>query len=198
MGLGLLIAAGANALFTMVRDLAVLRLSGRMDAVIQAAVIDRMLELPTTFFRQYTAGDLASRALGIDAIRQVLSQSFLSVILSSVFSIVSFAQLFTFDMRLALSRTGLVLILIVVMIVSTLIQVRQQRVIADAGRAPLWRRTAALERRVQAPRGRRGGARVCLLGGPLRGATADTRTRRGRSATSSAHSTRRTLSSPRW
>ena len=133
LGLGLLIAAAANTMFTMVRDLAVLRLSGRMDGAIQAAVLDRLLELPTTFFRRYTAGDLTSRALGIDAIRQVLSQSFLSVILSSVFSIVSFVQLFIFDMRLALVATGLVLILIGVMIVSTIMQVRQQRVIAELG-----------------------------------------------------------------
>jgi NHLM bacteriocin system ABC transporter ATP-binding protein len=131
LGLGLVIAAGATWLFTMVRDLSVARLTSRMDGAIQAALVDRLLELPTTFFRRYTAGDLASRALGIDAIRQVLSQSFLSVILSSVFSIVSFVQLFVFDMRLALVATGLVLILIGVMIVSTLIQVRQQRVIAD-------------------------------------------------------------------
>ncbi|HEY7062222.1 MAG TPA: NHLP bacteriocin export ABC transporter permease/ATPase subunit [Chloroflexota bacterium] len=133
IGLGLVIAAAASALFGMVRDLAVLRLSGRMDGAIQAAVMDRLLELPTPFFRGYSAGDLGSRALGIDAIRQVLSQSFLSVILSSVFSIVSFVQLFIFDVRLALVATGLVLVLIAVVLVSTVIQVRQQRVIADQG-----------------------------------------------------------------
>lgn len=44
-----------------------------MGAAVQAAVWDRLLSLPLPFFRPYTAGELAMRAMSIDSIRQVIS-----------------------------------------------------------------------------------------------------------------------------
>ena len=40
---------------------------------LQAAVWDRLLSLPVPFFRDFTAGDLALRSLGISQMRQVLT-----------------------------------------------------------------------------------------------------------------------------
>ncbi len=55
-----------------------------MGAATQAAVWDRLLRLPVSFFRDYSAGDLATRSLGIDAVRQALTGSTLDGILSGV------------------------------------------------------------------------------------------------------------------
>jgi ABC-type bacteriocin/lantibiotic exporter with double-glycine peptidase domain len=61
------------ALFDLARGLVLVRAQTRMDATLEAGVWDRLLSLPLPFFRRYSAGDLASRAAGIGAIREVLA-----------------------------------------------------------------------------------------------------------------------------
>src|SRR5690606_19397992 len=68
---------------------------------------DRLLDLPISFFRGYTAGDLAMRAQGISRIRQLLFGPTLSALLGGVFSVTSVALLFVYSVPLALLATGL-------------------------------------------------------------------------------------------
>src|SRR6185312_15253547 len=89
--LGLVVAALAATGFQITRGFAILRLQGRVGAAIQAGVWDRLLSLPAPFFRQYTAGDLATRAMGIDTIRQLLTDVAISAVLGVIFSAYSYA-----------------------------------------------------------------------------------------------------------
>jgi ATP-binding cassette subfamily C protein len=123
----LVISAISTALFTLTRSIALLRLEGKMDASIQAAVWDRLLALPVPFFREYSSGDLATRGMGINQIRQTLTGSTLSSILSGFFSIFSFALLFYYSWRLALLATGLIAVAFIVSTVCGYLQVSQQR-----------------------------------------------------------------------
>jgi ABC-type bacteriocin/lantibiotic exporter with double-glycine peptidase domain len=61
--------------------------------------------LPATFFCNYSAGDLAVRALDINTIYQTITGVTVSSVLSSVFSIFSFGLLFHYSVRLALIAT---------------------------------------------------------------------------------------------
>jgi ATP-binding cassette subfamily C protein len=108
--MALAVMAVASGLFRLTRGLAMLRLESKMGAAVQAGVWDRLLKLPAPFFREYLAGDLARRSLGIDTIRRLLTGATLSSLLSGVFSIFSFALLFYYSSKLALVATGLVLI----------------------------------------------------------------------------------------
>jgi ATP-binding cassette subfamily C protein len=123
----LVVTAFSSSLFTLTRNFAVLRLEGRMDAFVQAAVWDRLLSLPAPFFRDYTSGDLATRAMGINSIRRQLTGITLSSILSSVFSVFSFALLFYYSVTLALLATVLVGIALVVTTVRGLLRLKYQR-----------------------------------------------------------------------
>jgi NHLM bacteriocin system ABC transporter ATP-binding protein len=96
------VAVGAFA-FTLVRDLAVLRIETRVDGVLSAAVLDRMLRLPVPFFRRYEAGDLARRALSLDAARQALTGVAASALLGFVFTVPSMLLLWVLDPVLALT-----------------------------------------------------------------------------------------------
>lgn len=98
--------------FDIARGFAVLRVTGKMDGRIQSAVWDRLLALPLTFFKDYTAGDLADRANSINAIREVLTGATLQSVFSAVFSLFSFALLFYYSWELALVATGLILVVI--------------------------------------------------------------------------------------
>lgn len=110
ISLALIVGALAAAMFQLTRSFAVLRLEARMGASVQAAVWDRLLKLPTPFFRKYTAGDLAERAMGIDVIRQHLSGATITSILGSIFSIFNFALLFYYSWQLALAASIIIAI----------------------------------------------------------------------------------------
>jgi len=127
MSLALAVAALAGGGFQITRSMAVLRLSGRMEGGLQAAVWDRLLALPVAFFRRFTVGDLTTRSMGVESIRQLITGNALTSILAAVFSIFSFALLFYYSARLALVTTGLVMFLMVFTTLLTWLQVRHQR-----------------------------------------------------------------------
>ena len=129
--LALVVAALAGAVFQLTRSIAVLRIGGKADGSVQAAVWDRLLSLPVTFFRGYTVGDLANRSLGINAIREMLTGNVLTLLLGAVFSVFSFVLLFYYSWRLALIATGLVLLLSGVTAGLVYLQIRHQRALLD-------------------------------------------------------------------
>ncbi|MBC7250023.1 MAG: NHLP bacteriocin export ABC transporter permease/ATPase subunit [Anaerolineae bacterium] len=131
VGLALFVGILAASLFQIVQNIAVLRLEGRWDRSILAAVWDRLLRLPVSFFRRYSSGDLAERAMGIDLIRRTLSGTVISSFLASLFALFSFGLLFYYDVSLAWVATGLVLVSTVVTVASGLLQMRHQRTLTD-------------------------------------------------------------------
>ena len=123
----LLIIAIAGSMFTLTRSFAVLRLRGKIDRALQAAVWDRLLSLPVPFFRNYSSGDLASRSLAISEMSQILTGSVLSAILSGIFSVFSWGLLFYYSPELALWATALVFFACLVSSVCVYVEVRYQR-----------------------------------------------------------------------
>lgn len=127
MTAALVVSALASGIFQIVRGVAVLRIGGKMDGSLQAAVWDRLMSLPVTFFRRYRVGDLANRSLAIDTIRGLVTGNFTASLLSGVFSVFSFALLFYYSLYLALLASVLVLVMVVVTAVLSYLQVKYQR-----------------------------------------------------------------------
>jgi ATP-binding cassette subfamily C protein len=125
---GLLLVMGvAIALLGYSRGSAVLRLEGKMSAAIQAAVWDRLLGLPVSFFRNYSSGDLAQRSMGIEQIRQMLTSYTLRAVLSGIFSAFSLILLFYYSVPLALVAAALLSVAYLATAVWTVAQVGKQR-----------------------------------------------------------------------
>lgn len=125
--LALGVSAVAAAMFEFTQSVAMLRMETRMDSSVETGLWDRLLNLPASFFRQYAAGDLADRAMGVGRIRQALTQAALSTLLSFVFSLVSFGLLFYFDVGLAMLATLLFAIIVAATTLAALIQLRYER-----------------------------------------------------------------------
>jgi NHLM bacteriocin system ABC transporter ATP-binding protein len=125
--LAMAMATIGTTAFAIVRGFSLLRLEGRMEAVLQAGLWDRLLRLPTSFFRQFTTGDLANRAMSIAAIRTLLTSTVNSAIMDGLFSIVSFALLFYYSWRLALVAAGLAAVAIITSVGLSVWQVPHQR-----------------------------------------------------------------------
>jgi NHLM bacteriocin system ABC transporter ATP-binding protein len=127
LALGLVVAAISAMLFEMTRQFAVLRIETKLDSGVQAAVWDRLLSLPTPFFRDYSAGDLAVRAMGINTIRQMVTGATLSSLLSSTFSVFSFAVIFYYNVQLGLIAALMAAIIIGVSVAGGYLQLRYER-----------------------------------------------------------------------
>jgi NHLM bacteriocin system ABC transporter ATP-binding protein len=74
----------------MVRNFSVVRVKTRLSSQMQQSVMYRLIGLAPSFYRRFAVGDLASRALGVDAVEQYLGDATLTAVLTAVFSLVSF------------------------------------------------------------------------------------------------------------
>lgn len=95
-GISLLLAV-VSSIFEYVISVLLLRVHVRGEYRLQAAVWDRVLNLPTRFFRQYSAGDLASRVLGIMQMGEVLNVATVKSIISGLFCFPSIILMFYYD-----------------------------------------------------------------------------------------------------
>jgi ATP-binding cassette subfamily C protein len=127
-GVALFFSAVASALFKLTQGVAVVRVQSRIESSIQAAVWDRILNLPVSFFRKYSAGDLSDRAAGVDAIQQLVSGAGVAAILGSVSGLFYVFQMFTYDTRLAVAAVLLTFVFVSTNMLANYLQLRHQRV----------------------------------------------------------------------
>jgi ATP-binding cassette subfamily C protein len=124
----LFLSALAGALFKLTQGIATVRVQTRMESSIQAAVWDRLLDLPVTFFRRYAAGDLADRANGVDQIQQLVAGAGVAAILGSISGLFFVVQMFSYNLRLALLALLLTAIFVSATTLANYLQLRYQRV----------------------------------------------------------------------
>lgn len=129
--LGLLWTSMSLAVFSLVQSVALNRIEQIMEAPLQAAVWDRLLNLPVSFFRRYNAGDLAARVMGVSTLRRALTGAALSSILGLVMSFFNLCLLFWYDVSLALTAIGLLTVQMGALFVSLRLQIRRQRRVSD-------------------------------------------------------------------
>jgi ATP-binding cassette subfamily C protein len=125
-------SAVAMAFISLTRGYALLRVEGRLDVATQAAVWDRLLNLPATFFRNYSAGDLANRSMAVSQIRSILSESVLTAIVSGLFSVSSIFLLFYYSPALSLVAAALAGAALAVMVGAGFLQLGLQRRAAES------------------------------------------------------------------
>jgi NHLM bacteriocin system ABC transporter ATP-binding protein len=125
------IALGVTALamagLQMLQAVAMLRLEGVIDWRLQAALLDRLLRLPASLFRQFTTGDLADRALGIDAVRRIATGRVLRGFIAGILCAFSFLLMFYYDWRLAFVAGALTLLRALLIIASSAFRLHHER-----------------------------------------------------------------------
>lgn len=124
--LGLVVASLTAAVFLLLESIALLRVEGRFESTLQAAVWDRLLRLPATFFARSSTGELASAALGIRHIRSALSGITSVVLYSSVVAVANFGLLFVYSVPLALLAGGFLVVSTAIFVILGLRQMTWQ------------------------------------------------------------------------
>jgi ATP-binding cassette subfamily C protein len=85
------------------------------------------MNLPTNFFRRFSAGDLADRADGVAAIQDLVSGAGVAAILGSVSGLFYVVQMFGYNMSLALLAIVLTIIFVAFNMTANYLQLRYQR-----------------------------------------------------------------------
>lgn len=122
VGAALCLAAFVNYVLATVRAIAVSRIQGRTDYRLNAALYDRLLNLPTGFFKDYTAGDLNQRLANVNAIKSLILETGLSAGLSVVLSVFYLGILLYYDVRMAMISLVLVAIYILLIAIARVLQ----------------------------------------------------------------------------
>ncbi|HTU45284.1 MAG TPA: NHLP bacteriocin export ABC transporter permease/ATPase subunit [Bryobacteraceae bacterium] len=125
------VALVSSTLFVVTRNIAMLRLEGKLNASLQSAAWDRLLQLSVPFFRNYSSGDLAVRSLAFNEIAQILTGPVLSLIINQAFSFISVLLLFLYSWQLALLAVLLIGVAIVASVTSIYIYLQYARVLGS-------------------------------------------------------------------
>ncbi|MFF3639249.1 NHLP bacteriocin export ABC transporter permease/ATPase subunit [Streptomyces sp. NPDC002250] len=125
--LAVMVSGVVSAAFTLLENLTILRMEGRIESALQPAVWDRLLRLPTRFFTQRSTGELASAAMGISAIRRLLAGTGPVVAQSVTVGAMNLGLLFWYSPAMAMAAIGMLVVIAAVFLGLGLWQVRWQR-----------------------------------------------------------------------
>lgn len=107
-----------------IKSLLMNRINTEMNVSVQAATMARVLSLPADFFKNYSSGEITSRAQYIGSLCQTLVQTFLSTGLTSIFSLVYITQIFVYANELVIPALCITLVTLAFSIVSSLAQMK--------------------------------------------------------------------------
>ena len=98
----LLFTALSQQLFTASREIGLNRIRTKASVSVTAAFIMRMLSLPASFFKEYSAGELASRIIASRSLVEILVSNVLALGTTALFSLIYIVQIAQFAPALAL------------------------------------------------------------------------------------------------
>ncbi len=103
----IMVTSFTTASLGIVRTIAVMRISTRMNMATEAAMWNRLLTLPTKFFRQFTSGELASRMNGISVVKGLVSADFIGGLFGFVFSFWSIFLMCYYSLKLTAAAVAI-------------------------------------------------------------------------------------------
>lgn len=127
LAIGLIGVTLGTTVLGLGQTIAATRFQTLTNARTQAAVWDRLLKLRVSFFRTYSIGDLQSRVSAVTQIRQLLSDTVMRSVFTSVFALLNLGLLFVYSVHLAMVAVGIAILNILVTNVSSTITRKQMR-----------------------------------------------------------------------
>ena len=117
----------SSQLLGSVRGFVQSRLDMKTSLGVQASMIMRLMSLPAGFFRQFSPGELKSRAMSVNQLCSMLMNMVMSTGLTSITSLLYIGQIFRFTPALVIPSLVIVAVTVAFSIVSTLTKIRINR-----------------------------------------------------------------------
>lgn len=114
----------SSLLINGVKSLIIARINTKMSISVQAAVMSRLMSLPTGFFKNYSSGELSARVQSSNSLCEMLVSAALTTGLTSVFSLVYISQIFVYAPALVMPSLIITLATVVFTVVSAFVQMK--------------------------------------------------------------------------
>ena len=123
----LLCTALAQQLLTASREISVNRILTKASVSVVSAFMMRILSLPATFFRDYSAGELASRAAAAQTLVEIIVANVISLGATALFSLLYVVQIGAFAPVLMWPALAIIAATVALMLATSLVQMRVTR-----------------------------------------------------------------------
>lgn len=127
ISMGLLFIYIAVLVFNIARSVALTRIQGKVENKLQPAIWGRLINLPASFYKDYSAGEITEKAMMIDQIQQALTGPIINTLLSSFMVLFNFALLFFYSWKLAIVGAVTTLLLVLMTVGFSLYQTKLTR-----------------------------------------------------------------------
>ena len=114
----------SSLLLSAVKSMITARIETKLNISVEAATMMRIMSLPADFFKQYSAGELSSRAAQVGPLCRMLVSTVLSTGLTSIFSLIYISQIFAYAPALVVPALGILLVTVVFSVASSLVQMK--------------------------------------------------------------------------
>ncbi|WP_223622221.1 NHLP bacteriocin export ABC transporter permease/ATPase subunit [Microbacterium sp. EST19A] len=131
LSLALVVAALAGALLQLATAISALRVQGRVSTFLVAAVWNRLLSLPATFFRRYSSGDLAVRMQSVETIVQVVGGGAVVALLGVATTVLSLGLIWFYSIVFGVIATLLIAVLAALVVISSRAQLRRSQAVEE-------------------------------------------------------------------
>ena len=121
-------------LLGVLKSLLMARINTKISLAVEAATMMRVMSLPPSFFKNYSAGELSGRAQYIGSLCNMLISTVLSTGLTSVFSLVYITQIFAYAPALVVPALAVIVVTILFSVISSFVQmhISQKRMVLSA------------------------------------------------------------------
>lgn len=100
------------------------RISIKQDIAVEAAIMNRVMSLPTGFFKQFSAGELSQRASYVQSLCSTLFNTIGMTGLTSLFSVIYIGQIFVFAPSLVVPSVIVTLTTVTLSLITTFAQMK--------------------------------------------------------------------------
>ncbi|MBQ9393596.1 MAG: NHLP family bacteriocin export ABC transporter permease/ATPase subunit, partial [Oscillospiraceae bacterium] len=116
-----------SQVFAASRELALARLQAKVAVPLEAAMMARLMSLPTAFFRKYSAGELASRSGAMGKLCTLLLGGVFSTGVTAILSLLYLKQIFTYAPTLGFPALAVNLVMAAVTVLTGHMRTKEAR-----------------------------------------------------------------------
>ncbi len=127
MSICLLSAALTNQILGVVQEILTERINTKTQLAVEASVMMRVLSLPVSFFRKFSAGELSSRTESVSSLCDTLVDTIVSTGLTSLLSLLYVTQIFHFAPVLVAPSLVMILATVIISLAVSLVQMNVSR-----------------------------------------------------------------------
>ena len=127
----LIAAVLSSKLLTIVNNLYTVRLSIETDLSVEAAMMMRILSLPASFFRKYSAGEMASRSKAVNELCNMIIIMAIRGELFALMSLIYVFEIFHYAASLVVPSMIILMVSLICSVVSTLMRMKITREIME-------------------------------------------------------------------